>query len=421
MNFSAKSATKDEMENRAVALAQYPGAHCGLFEATLMAPLFQSSAALVMAPPSCLYHAKFLADRRGQTPSSKKDNLYLLNLKQSDVVFGVDMVIEEALQEIDELVQPEIIFLISTCVPEIIGFDEASLDSIKSRLKAKVLVVKTNGYSCLHQQKGRSEYLASLVQLMKPMEVKPLHVNILGLMAPNWHDAELVQVLKNADVAINAVLPGADHVSEIERAAQASLNIVIGRASLGLAEKMEQQFGTPSIFYDYSYGTEEIIQGYEKIAAHLGIDLTVEIQDLAEKHLRFLEEKKKLLTGISFAIGAVNGNNLEATVFYTKMGMEVKFLQTRMPVHKADSYLMELKQNGVELPIIHLNKTSRLEELIKQYQPQLFLGHGLTEQLEKANVSHCHPTTPISGPGFAAVEQELENVINLIHCRKGGA
>jgi nitrogenase molybdenum-cofactor synthesis protein NifE len=400
--------------------AQFPGAHCGLFEAAMMAPFFQNSAALVIAPPSCLYHAKILQERRGQAANGLKDNLYLLTLKQEDMVFGVDRVIEDALVELDERLHPEMIFLISTCTPEIIGFDGAALTMIKSRLDAKVLTIKTNGYACLHRQKGRSDFLVSLVEVMKPAEVKPMSVNILGLRSPDWQKTELAQVLERCGVVINSVMPGANRLSEIEKAPAASLNIAIGKAAKPLAEKMQEQFGTPYITYDYSYLTEQIVLGYQMIGTHLGVDFNQEITQLAENHLDFLAKKKKQLAGVPFAIGSVEGSNLEAALFYTNLGMEPQFLQTRMPIDKGHPYLLELKQKGIELPVIHFNKTSRLEDLLNQYHPQVFIGHGLAELLEQRNVSHCHPGAQIYGPGFTAVEQELENIVHLINCRMDG-
>ncbi|MEC1722198.1 nitrogenase component 1 [Schinkia azotoformans] len=395
-------------------VAQFPGAHCGLFEVAMMAPFFPSSAALIIAPPSCLYHAKLLQMRRGQAPNSNEDHLYLLTLKQEDMIFGVDRVIEDALEELDRRLQPEIIFLISTCTPEIIGFDGAALKSMKDRMGAKLLVVKTNGYSCLHQQKGRSDFLASLIGVMKPVKVKPHSVNIIGLRSTNWKETELVQVLERAGVDVNSVLPGAGSLSEIESAPAAALNIVIGKAAKQLAEKMKEQFGIPYLSYEYSYLTEQIIQGYKKIGIQLGVNLEQEITQRAEKHLEFLEEMKKQLAGVSFAIGSVEGSNVEAALFYTNLGMKPQFLQTRMPVTNENPYILELKQKGIDLPVIHLNKVSRLEELLNQYHPQIFIGHGLSELLRARNVSHCHPSATFTGPGFLAVEQELENIAHLI-------
>ncbi|KEF36223.1 nitrogenase molybdenum-iron protein, alpha and beta chains [Schinkia azotoformans MEV2011] len=406
-----------EVKKDLIDVAQFPGAHCGLFEVAMMAPFFRSSAALIIAPPSCLYHAKLLQMRRGQAPNSNEDHLYLLTLKQEDMIFGVDKVIEDALEELDRRLQPEIIFLISTCTPEIIGFDGVALKSMKDRMGAKLLVVKTNGYSCLHQQKGRSDFLASLIEVMNPVKVKPHSVNIIGLRSTNWKETELVQVLERAGVDVNSVLPGAGSLSEIESAPAAALNIAVGKAAKQLTEKMKEQFGTPYLSYEYSYLTEQIIQGYKKIGIQLGVNLEQEVTQIAEKHLEFLEEMKKQLEGVSFAIGSVEGSNIEAALFYTNLGMKPQFLQTRMPVTNENPYILELKQKGIDLPVIHLNKVSRLEELLNQYHPQIFIGHGLSELLQARNVSHCHPSATFSGPGFLAVEQELENIAHLI---KGG-
>lgn len=405
----------DEKTQNSHQVAEFPGAHCGLFEASIMAPLFPNSIALVIAPPSCSYHAKLIANRRLQSPSSKEDNLYCLNLSQEDLIFGVEPVIEEALNEIDELLRPEMIFLISTCTPEIIGFDESALALIKNQLNAKILVVKTNGYESLHQQKGSIDYLTSLVEVMQPMEVEPLSVNILGLRSTNWKEAEIIQVLELAGVKINAVLPGAN-LKEIERAPSAALNIVIGKIAKPLATIMEKEFGTPYIHYDFSYKTENIVQGYETIMDFFNLGLPNEINELKDQHLQFIEQKRQQIKGISFGIGAVDGSNIEAASFYATLGMVPIFLTTRMPLQDNHPDLLDIKG----LPIIHLNKTVKMHSLIKQYKPQIFLGHAQSEMLKKENVLHCHPAIQRCGPGFKAVQQELENIANLIHCAMGG-
>lgn len=401
-------------------VAEFPGAHCGLFEASVMAPLFPSSIALVIAPPSCSYHAKLIANRRLQAPNSKEDNLYCLNLSQEDMIFGVEPVIEEALEEIDELLNPEMIFLISTCTPEIIGFDGSSLAMIKNRLKAKVVVVKTNGYECLHQQKGSIDYLTSLVEVMQPMEVNPLSVNILGLRSTNWKETEIIQVLERAGISINVALPGANHLYEIERAPAAALNIVIGKIAKPLATKMEEQFGTPYITYDFLYKTEQIVQGYQRIVDFLNVKLPHEIEQFKEQHLQFIDKKRYQLAGISFGIGAVEGSNIEAASFYASIGMIPKFLTTRIPLKENNPDLLDMKQQDIDLPIIYLNKAVKMQSIIKQYQPQIFLGHAQSEVLRKENVLHIHPAIQRCGPGFMAVQQDLENIVDLIHCGRGG-
>lgn len=409
---------QEESSESSHQVAEFPGAHCGLFEASIMAPLFPSSIALVIAPPSCSYHAKLIASQRLQAPSSKDNNLYCLNLSQEDMVFGVESVIEEALEELDEQLNPEIIFLISTCTPEIIGFDESAFKIIKNRLKAKVVAVKTNGYECLHQQKGSIDYLTSLLALMQPMEVNPLSVNILGLRSTNWKEAEIIQVLERAGITINSVLPGANHLYEIERAPAAALNIVIGKIAKPLAIKMEEQFGTPHITFDFSYKTEKIVQGYQRITDFLNVTLPMEVEQLKEQHMQFIDRKSPQLAGISFGISHVEGSNIEAASFYTEMGMIPKFLTTRMPLEKNHPDLLDMKRKNIDLPIIHLNKGNQTRALVKQYQPHIYLGHAQSEVLREENVLHCHPVIHRCGPGFTAVQQEVENIVNLINCER---
>ncbi|MED3660478.1 nitrogenase component 1 [Ureibacillus sp. FSL K6-8385] len=397
--------------------AEFPGAHCGLFEASFMAPLFPNSIALVIAPPSCTYHAKWMVYRRLSSPKGGVDNLFCLNLSREDLIFGVEPVIEEALEELDECYHPELIFLITTCTPEIIGFDESALTAAKRKINAKVVVVKTNGYECLHQQKGSTDFLDSLVSLMKPGKTLLYSANILGLRSANMEEVEMVRVLERGGISVNALLPGTRYIVDIENAPRAALNIVAGKIALPLAKKMESAFGIPYIFFDFSYGTEKIIKGYETIFDFFHLDLPKEIEQLSIQHHEFLESMRPKLEGITFGIGSVEGSNVDAAIFYASLGMIPKFLLTRMPIEE-DADVQKMKRLGIKIPTILLKKGMDMYSIIGQFKPQLFFGHAQAEKLRKENVIQCHPVIHRSGPGFSAVQQEVANVSNLIECRK---
>ncbi|MFJ7733525.1 nitrogenase component 1 [Lysinibacillus sp. NPDC097231] len=399
---------------------QYPGAHCGLFEVSMQAPFFPSSVALVLSPPSCSYHARVASGRRQLSFNSNGNNIYSLNLTQEDMVFGVDLAVEEAIEELAKSLNPEIIFLVSTCTPEIIGFDATVLNLVKERIHSKVLVVKTNGYACLHHQKGKSEFLLSVVELMKPLEKKKKHVNIIGLRSLRWRECELVQLLEKVGVTINAVLPGAESLAQIESASQAELNILIGRGTLQLAEAMSEKFDIPYVEYEQTYNTQKILENYERIAAALEVNLSEDLKQLLDKHNEKVETARNKLKGISFGIGTVEGNNIEAVNFYTKVGMKPLFLQTREKVEDNNPYMKELKQMGIEFPIVNQFYGPDLKSLVQRFKPQIFIGHALGEMLEAENVAHSHPMTSENGPGFIAFNQELDNIINLVECHVKG-
>lgn len=407
-------ASKNPRETK---IAEFPGAHCGLLEASIMAPLFPNSISLVVAPPSCSFHAKIVAARRSFS-AKQADNLFCLNLSQEDLIFGVEPLLEETLRELDELFQPELIFVISTCTPEIIGFDASALSELKKQLYAKVVVVSTTGYESLHQQKGSIDFLCSLVEVMNQKETNPMSVNLLGLQSEKIQDVEYIRILKEAGITINALLPGANNLAEIENAPSAALNIVLGKIALPLARIMEDKFGIPYIMADFSYKTEQIVKGFEKIVQFFDLSLPKVVKRYEEEHERFLEEKKKSLQGVSFGIGSVKGNAIEAAAFFTQLGMIPKFLTSRMPVNENDPNLRDMKALGYDLPIIHLERGIKMKDLIKQYQPQIFLGHAQSELLKQENVLHCHPITHRSGPGFTAIQQEIENIVDLIHSGK---
>lgn len=408
-------ASKDQTKKR---VAEFPGAHCGLMEASVMAPLFPNSISIVVAPPSCSFHAKLVASRRLLSTSRKDDRLFCLNLSQEDLIFGVEPLLEETLQELDDLFQPELIFVISTCTPEIIGFDASALTLLREQLHAKVVVVPTNGYESLHQQKGSIDFLCSLVEVMKRKETIPQSVNILGLRSMDLEEVEYIRVLEEAGITINALLPGAEHLSEIENVPNAALNIVVSKIALPLAKKMEETFRIPYLWADFSYKTEQIVKGYEKIVQFFDLPLPDVVERLREEHKQFIEEKRKSLQGVSFAIGSVKGSNIEAAAFYAELGMVPKFITTRMPASGNDLNLQEIRDRGFDCPVIQLERGMKMKDFLQRYRPQIFIGHAQSELLKQENVLHCHPIMHRSGPGFAAIQQELENMTDLIQCGK---
>ena len=83
-------------------------------------------------------------------------------------------------------------------------------------------------------------------------------VNLLGQRMGSFETTELARVLREAGVGIGMQLPCGCTVEDIRNAASARVNIVVNAIALPLAEKMQERFGTPYVFFDKSTDPDRI-------------------------------------------------------------------------------------------------------------------------------------------------------------------
>lgn len=216
-----------------------------------------------------------------------------------DVVNGGEKVLRTALQEAEQVFpQCEAVFVVSGCVPNMIGDDvEGVLASCESRLR--LLSVKSPGYAGSIDSGVEAAYLSLLPLLQKPVQRLPASINILGVMNDDpYADNDLAELKKffGRKVTLNCTLQDCS-LAEIAALPQAQLNVCFGYGE-ALAKKMQERFGVHYIKCAYPYGVAGMQSFLRQLEQELAVDFTEELAELEAAAQRLAYRCADYLTNI---------------------------------------------------------------------------------------------------------------------------
>ena len=389
--------------------ARYPGAHCAFFGVAGMVPLVKNSCALMIGPAVCLYNAKLSIDLRSLTSDPRPDNLLLLMLSQEDIIFGAHEKIKQGVIEADREHQPEVLFVVTTCTQEIIGEDfDAAIEEIQSQVKARLLVVHTDNFTCEDASPGIERTFLALADLMKPAEVRPGTVNFLGLRAPGGRKAEPIRILEEKGIQALNVIPSYSTPAEIGRASEASLNIVLEHYALPLAKKMAEEFGTPYVYVERAYTPDAVEAGYEAIAQALNIDLGPEIRELKAEANRYLTEMRERFAGKSFILGVHPGRAFDLARLLVQLDMTPLLLYASRILPDDLKDIKALLDHGVDPMVMRSGNALQSDQLLSELRPDYFIGHGDRRRLARLKIRARNLLRVYYTPGFSGTRQAIQ-------------
>ncbi|MCX6676643.1 MAG: hypothetical protein NTU95_01690 [Methanothrix sp.] len=164
----------------ATARALYPGQHCSFRAVAGIVPLINNSYALLLGPAICLYNAKLSMNMRSLTSDPRPNNLLFVNYSQDDIIFGFREKVRAAILQAENVYHPEVLFLVTSCLQEIVGEDfDSCIDEIRPHVQAKLLIVHTENFTCEGATPGVENMFKSLFELMTPQPKEEKTVNIL--------------------------------------------------------------------------------------------------------------------------------------------------------------------------------------------------------------------------------------------------
>lgn len=140
--------------------------------------------------------------------------------------------------------------LVTTCVIEIIGDDFDAISEGLSKLYGiPVLPVHTEHFKCEDHLPGLERTITVCAEMMKSCDCEN-SVNLLGQRMGDFATTELYAMLQKAGVKIGLQLPCGCSVDDIKNAAAAKVNIVVNDIALPLAQKMQEKFGIPYVYFN---------------------------------------------------------------------------------------------------------------------------------------------------------------------------
>jgi light-independent protochlorophyllide reductase B subunit len=245
-----------------------PRTTCRLFGAIKAVSTLKNTIILVHGPKGCVYHINYILGMRGDRPSE----IYSTCLEEDDVIFGAEDRLENAINELDTIHSPDLIIVFSCCATSIIGEDVAAAVNA-SHARAKVIGIDTGGFEGDHTS-GCSETLSRLAtELSLPGQIrKPHAVNIIGMLRAGPDLRELLSILADAGVEVNAVLAADAGLGELERLGAACLNVVVCETTgKSAAEALERKFGTPYLISELPIGPGPTREFLNLVTGNLGI------------------------------------------------------------------------------------------------------------------------------------------------------
>ncbi|MDD1664762.1 MAG: nitrogenase component 1 [Methanomicrobiales archaeon] len=252
---------------------EIPRSTCRLFGTIKALSTVKRSAILVHGPKGCVYHINYIMGMRGDRPSA----IYTTSLDEHDVIFGAEGKLTSAIEELDRMLSPDLIFVLTCCASSIIGEDvESACRAARSR--ARVIGFESGGFEGDHHT-AYGETLSRLAdELSRPAGTpRPASVNLVGMLRGGPDLRELKRVLALAGIGVQGVLSADATLGDLEGLGEAALNIVVcepaGRAA---AELLERKFGTPFIMEEFPIGARAAGSFLEHVTSALGLPFSPE-------------------------------------------------------------------------------------------------------------------------------------------------
>ncbi len=382
------SAIKTTRDILPLSNAQFPGTHCPLFGVALTTWNLQGLAVLVLGTEECAYYTKnFVLMRARGDAAAGPDNVFSACLNQHDVIFGCRDELDQALLEIDREWAPEAILVVSTCIPELTGEDlEGALEICQAKTRAKLLLVKTDHFSCKNHIPGIERALEALAGLMEAQPLRKNTVNLLGQRYRSLGETELVGNLRRHGIEVHLTLPCSGSVQTIRCAPAAALNIVTDHTGLALAQRMKERFGRDYVLFQRYADPERIAAAYRAIAAALRIDLEEEIARGRREVAEAIAEYGTGLAGTTFIYGNSPLPPFELAGFLAGLGMTPLLIQARELYPGDETDCAALLTAGFDPYVTRVANIAPLRTIYGQLSPDFYIGHESPERLARHGV-----------------------------------
>ncbi len=404
------SSIQTDQDLRALSEAKFPGSHCPLFGVQMILRQIEGASMLIIGTEECGYYAKSLALNMGQF-GPLAERCYCFCVDNASVSFGVAKSLKKALEELTETEaeRPAVLFLVTTCVPELIGDDLDSLAELwQDEFGFPMLVVHTEHYKCQNHYPGMERALTALAPLIcgtltdgscpssRPQEEAEaqagaaIRINLIGPRQMGFERSELAAFLKILEVEIAEIIPAKCSLEGLSQAADVSLNLVTDKIGQGLAQTLQRRLGLPYVYFDRFVSPKAIRAAYEDLLEKLKPYLSEARQQKAESWLLAREAEQKQveaelrpkLAGLGFIYGNTPLLPLELSLYLTELGLEPRLIQ----FHELDENDEQWKAALLKLCDPYVCPSANIAPLQTYYPslgPGFYLGHEFPDRLAK--------------------------------------
>ncbi|HPM12125.1 MAG TPA: nitrogenase molybdenum-iron protein alpha chain [Bacteroidales bacterium] len=332
---------------------------------------------LVHGPIGCSFYAWLT--RRNQTlpPTEDSPNFMMYSfstdMQDSNIVFGGETKLKQAIREAFEIFKPKNIGIFSTCPVGLIGDDvHAVAREMKAELGINIFGFSCEGYKGVSQSAGHhianNQIFKHVVGLNDtPVEGK-FKVNLLGEYNIGGDAFELERIFEKVGITLISTFSGNSTIDSFELAHHADLNMIMCHRSINyLAEMMETKFGIPWIKVNF-IGADATAKSLRKIAQYFGdAGLAAKVEEviaeemaLVAKELESIKARTQDKTAMMF-VGGSRAHHYQE--LFNELGM--KTLSAGYEFGHRDDY-----EGRRVIPTIQVDADSRnIEEIHVEADP----------------------------------------------------
>ena len=381
-------------------ICQIPTLSCPMLGAYRGAAGIKDGAIVVHSIPGCLFGAA-----RPHIQSHWYNMPHLSTVVyDNEVIMGGEQRLRETVHWAIDNFQPSILFVVTGCIPEIIGDDISAVIAEFNNCKVPVEAISTPGFKD-DEVKGLLELMHRLVNHMQVGEKRPKSVNLIGLCADDFqidNDLKELRSMLAPEISINTVLCY-DSYENIQNVPRAEHNIVFpGFETIG--ELIQEKFCIPYKVFEYPYGMEASSAFIRQSHALFGLESEATVVKHEEALLQRLSAISNYIDNLSNVPCAVIGNRLFggalSHALSTELGMKAMFYDTSL---NRDFYEIEKQIEISPACMIFGDSFSR----------------GIAEKLKIPHVSCFYPVldrmacSPRTYVGYTGLTYLLEDIVNM--------
>ncbi|MDR0380811.1 MAG: nitrogenase iron-molybdenum protein subunit alpha [Oscillospiraceae bacterium] len=386
---------------------------CMMNGAMMMAATVEKSAVVVHSPGGCAAQMHFLSFQTSKGMSRRgKPNVPVpwlsTNLTEADVIGGGEQKLRDTIRRADEAFRPEIIFVVNTCAPAIIGDDvEEVVRQARLEVSADVVSLHCPGFKSRVFASAYDMFYHGLLRglALSPKawtDYRPIDDNDPAA-ALKWQQYEY-QKAHTVNVW-NATSIGSDDEKEIERllsalglavrfyaeyssrdelrqVSEAALNVSMCDVHDDYILKfLEEKFGTPYVIAGMPVGFRHTREWLLAVARPLGLEKEANaLADCEEKLAReaiapfadIVRGKRVLMYGGAVRVG------VEATVM-AELGLEVLGIRTYHYDEGADEVFEDVKRVTPKSVVSISTQLFEMTHQVKTLKPDLVIAHNGTQ------------------------------------------
>ncbi len=365
--------------------ALFPGYHCPLMGAMLTIKEIDNSVMVVIGPDECAYYTKMATS--GGNMKANGCEIVSVVLDQHDVTFGCQEKMDEAFEELMEEYNPQAVYLVTTCVVEVIGDDiDAMARGYSRQYGLPVIVVHAENFKTDDHLPGIEHTMDASIDIMENQEITDT-VNVLGLRLGDFTKSEAYRFIAESGTSIAMMLPGKSSAQQIKTAPQAKCNIVVHPVGLPLAKEMKEKFGTPYVVFERYSDPDRIYDCYKQLFEKLEKPLPQQIDALYAAAKEKTDSAQQALCGKTYISGNTALCNYELHLFLAdKLGMTPLLLQISDLDPDSDDFRAQLlkKRDPYVTRAANIGAMQYLYPILK---PDFNIGAGNSVEMRRNGIT----------------------------------